>query len=66
MVDSGLAVAKHTAQVLSKYHLQTCQKYKTPIQLECYFSAGKLDDINGLLRQLLPSDISWSAKLAIL
>lgn len=61
-LDSGLAVAKHTAFVLQHNGLSANDVAHDSIQIECYVSGGVTMALKAVLQQLISPEISWQVK----
>lgn len=63
MIDSGLAVARHMAQILHKHQLQRTVDFRSSqVQIVCYFSGGDLNQINSVVHQLVAPQFSWQSQ----
>lgn len=64
LIDSGLAVARHTAQMLIKLNLNNINEFDHLHQkrLTCYVSGNNVEYLTPIVQRLLPSEITWEMK----
>lgn len=60
LIDSGQAVARQTARILLQAHLnQSNPLAESTSRLKIYSSGKNLQQLQGIIKQLLPNDIDW-------
>ena len=60
LVDSGLAVARQTARILSKNALLLEHAGEEIPRIRCYVSGGNAIQLHDILKHLITTDISWT------
>lgn len=60
LIDSGLAVARQTAQVLIKNKLLSEQDQPERVRIACYVSGHNAEALRTILDHLIEADIGWS------
>ncbi|WOE30582.1 MULTISPECIES: glutamate racemase [unclassified Acinetobacter] len=59
LIDSGVAVARQTARILSKNKLLFEHRRPVGVQIHCYLSGNNADHLYPVLARMIPNDISW-------
>ena len=60
LIDSGVPVARQTAQILIKNELLFENDQNEIARIECYVSGNNAEGLKVVLQHLIPSDLSWN------
>ncbi|MEB3767023.1 glutamate racemase [Acinetobacter sp. MD2] len=60
LIDSGLAVARQTAQILLKYNLLRNVKFTDSTQIQCYMSGEDTERVRMVIQHLMPLHVRWN------
>lgn len=60
LIDSGVPVARQTAQILIKNELLFENDQNEIARIECYVSGNNAERLKVVLQHLIPSDLSWN------
>ena len=60
IIDSGVAVARQTAQILIKNELLFEEEHTDSLQIQCYASGHNTAHLKTVLQHLMPKDLTWS------